>query len=106
MKELKIDGVFDLSDEELWQKHIEEYPQIKSWSEEKREGARKGFISGLAEGRKSEIENNPIKIILELKTQIVKLNEYARSICINRKGESECKYHWDCSDCVRWEQTK
>lgn len=44
-----------MTDEELWLKHIEEYPQIKTWSEEKREGARKGFKSGLAEGRK-EIE--------------------------------------------------
>lgn len=43
-----------MTDEELWLKHIEEYPQIKSWSEEKREGARKGFKSGLAEGRKEK----------------------------------------------------
>lgn len=63
------------------------------------------YLKGLAEGRKSKIEN-PIEKILELKSQIVKLNEYARSICINRKGESECKYHWDCSDCVRWEIRK
>lgn len=41
-----------MTDDELWLKHVEEYPQIKTWSTEKQEGARKGFKSGLAEGRK------------------------------------------------------
>lgn len=52
-----------------------------------------------------EIEN-PIEKIRDLKAQIVELNEYARSVCRNRKGESGCKYHWDCSDCIMWEKIK
>ena len=43
-----------MTDDELWLKHVEEYPQIKTWSAERQEWARKGFLSGLAEGRKEQ----------------------------------------------------
>ena len=54
MEHIQKTWMVEMKDEELWLKHIEEYPQIKTWSEEKREGARKGFKSGLAEGRKEK----------------------------------------------------
>lgn len=51
-----------MTDDDLWFKHVEEYPQIKTWSAERQEWARKGFKSGLAEGRK-EICNKILKAI-------------------------------------------
>lgn len=49
--------------------------------------------------------NDPIEEIRNLKAQIIKLNECARNLCKNHKGESkhECIQHWDCSDCIMWE---
>lgn len=98
-----------MTDEELWLKHIEEYPQIKSWSEEKREGARKGFKSGLAEGRKECMEQNKDGTLKPC--AVMKDNTTLRSVKENLEKEnaelkkeiSELKEKLnkkDCEDCV------
>lgn len=69
-----------MTDEELWTKHIEEYPQIKSWSSEKREGARKGFKSGLAEGRKECARD--IDALTEENEKLEKKNKIREEIII------------------------
>ena len=102
-----------MTDDELWRKHVEEYPQIKTWSAERQEWARKGFMSGLAEGRK-ELENENI----QLKTRWHIVPEYYLNEAINKFEElekqinkmkccSNCRYSGacakNCNDFDKWE---
>lgn len=50
-----------------------------------------------------KLVKDPVEKILELKSQIVKLNEYARVICKNHTGGANCRYGCDCSNCMKWE---
>lgn len=106
-----------MTDDELWLKHVEEYPQIKTWSAERQKWARKGFLSGLAEGRseqrkvfaenckrcpKKQLE----KEVEELKKQIEKMKCCQNCEYMDCFGKCRRKIPSPVLYCNKWELVK